>query len=361
MKRLASALVVAVSFGLNAFGQVTMIGASIEPQLFTPKTFLSVSVSNPGPSVPVVLSGELRSEGGEPVLTFRSEEFLLNTGVQQVRSASLIMREFTLGAGPLGRAASIDRRLPAGKYGYCLRIRSDHDPEAQDELCDPFESEDRAFMDLVYPIDGDTIDELRPALSWTITMGKVPVGQIARMLLVPMDSEMDANASIISSRPIFAADRLGPLVVPFPMGVPDLERGKCYAWQVERYLNGASIDRTESWKFCVRKRKEIDPDRYVLVGPHVSNSVAEAIQERLYVKLDGLHGQAPSCRVFRWDGIAVVPGYASLEKVRPMLTRTGSGLYEVDLAICGLKAGVYTLELQIPEEQPRLLRFRISN
>ncbi|MEO8589946.1 MAG: hypothetical protein ABI432_11285 [Flavobacteriales bacterium] len=358
--RLFALTLIAMLFSAGSVAQVTIIGSTIDPQLFTSGSFLQVSISNGGPAIPVVFSGEVRSKDGVHVLIFRSGPYGLGSGLHQLRSSALVMQQFAFGADQRSRTAALEGRLPAGNYTFCIKVSPAQDGEFQDEFCDAFQAEDRLFMDLVYPYDGDTIDEVRPSLSWSITSGKVPPGQVVKALLVPLTPGADAYQAIAAARPIFVADHLQRTVIPYPMGVQNLERGRCYAWQAERFLEGASIDRTEAWKFCVRKPRTPNPDRYVLVGSHASDAVVDAVDHRLYIRYDGQSGAAGVvCKVIRSNGTLTDPRTSDLA-VDPAVRNTGPGLYEVDLAPCGLGIGEYALTVLSGTNRTAKLRFRIT-
>jgi hypothetical protein len=359
IRRLSLGLVLSLSMG-HSWSQLAITHATLETEMFAPRTFLSLSISNPGGQTSAQISGEVLTSNNELVLTFRSASFDVRKGVHQVNSSGLDFTEFSFAQTPLSRSASLERRLPVGGYVLCLVLHPKEGSEPIDEFCEEFESEDRLFMDLVYPVDSDTIDEVRPTLAWTISSSKIPFGQKARLLLVPLTGEGDAYHAMAGARPVFVVDALDRLIVPYPNGVPDLERGRSYAWQVERFRDGVLIDRTEAWRFHVRPDGPIEVDRYVLLGAHTTNATVDVVDDSVFIRIPDNNGRAISCRVFLWNGDMLDTRSNALRNEIPAINPTGNDLFEIDLSGCGLKNGEYGLEVRVDAEPIHLLRIRVG-
>lgn len=360
IRNLSLVLAVLLSMG-HSWSQVSITHATLETELFAPRTFLSVTISNFGEQTSALISGEVRTTDNRLVLTFRSTSFEVKRGAQQVSSSGLVFTDFSFAQNPLARSASLEKRLPVGGYVLCMTVQANENNEKFDEYCDEFESEDRVFMDLVYPVDTDTINEVRPTLTWTISSFRVPFGQNARLLLVPIDGDSDAYQAMAGSRPVFVIDALDKLVLPYPNGVPDLERGRWYAWQVERYRERVLIDRTEVWRFHVRSHIPIESDRYILLGAHSTNAVVDAIENTIFIRCPGSKGRAVSCKVVHSNGQRAETRSTSLRNESPNVTSTGNDLFEIDLSSCGLKPGEYGLEVLVDSEPIHTLRIRVGN
>ncbi len=341
--------------------QVNIVSATIDPYQFAPTTFLSATIYNASAPALVRLQGDVRAVGGAQVLRFRSAPLLVPSGTSRVERQSYSMEQFVRSGDSRYFSAGMDQRLSAGDYEFCVSV----EPFAEDEMMAPYCGdqfvEDLTFMDLVSPMDGDTIDEVRPALTWILTEGGLPVGHSARLSIVPKHAGIDAYQARATSRPMFLLDDVRPGMVGFPVSAPDLERGRCYSWQVERLSNGLAIDRTEAWYFCVRPRRRASPDRYVRVGPYVSDALAEAKDDMLHILCDeASSAEAMELRVLLPQGAAISDRDAA-RGGRPVLRAMGDHLFEVDLGPCRLKGGEYVLVLLEAGRELGRIRFRIPS
>lgn len=361
-KILSGSLVVGCAcLAMTCEAQVSLISTSLRENLVGPTTLFSATVLNSGPSVNVVFSGDLSSADGA-IVRFQSGSYALGAGMQVVDARMLTMGEFTYGSSVMARGVAMEHRLPSGEYRFCLTIGPAIEGEFGDVFCEEHMVEDLRSMDLVYPYDRDTIDEVRPALSWMITGGKVPLGQHARLVLVPKRSDADASQAITSERPLFAVEDLRSPWVPYPAGVASLEKGKCYAWQVERSDATTVVDRTEPWSFCVRDPRLPGPDRYVLLGEGT---------DAIYVPLDG-HIRVQFADPYRSEGVEYAIRddqgklVASTERSgvppsgTPSRYHNGTRLFDLDLQPFHLKPGHYTLTIMDAKGRPNALKFRIE-
>ena len=275
------------------------------------------------------------------------------------RVVDVINREI----GP-GTAQAIDGRLIPGLYELCVRITNDPAMEESDSFCEEVEVEDYGTLDLVYPWDGDTIEDDRPVLSWTRLDGKpsasVPAGY--RLVLVEMRPGMDANASMQVGRPLFIAPGLTSYFVPYPNGVPSLVAGKCYAWEVQR-TSGASIsDRTGPWSFCLRKEDAPTPNKYVDLTGHGRIAQYEVVDDHVYFRVDEPYASHElQCVVLNSDGSAMHPdGAIASERGRPALKSAGVNLYDLDLSTYHLPRGNFELVVKDAKKKEYRLGLHVT-
>ena len=310
----------------------------------------------------IVIDGELRTREGEMVISFRTDRIALSAGSNLVTAGGVALRSFEYGSGDAGRSARHFQRLPGGEYRYCLRLDAPQ-AEARDEYCDRVKADALYYLDLVRPWNGDSIDEVRPALTWTLSGPDAWVsGADVRIVLVPMDKVKPAQA-LASQRPLFMVPHVKERTMPYPAGIPDLERGKCYAWQAELLDGRRVVDRSEPWGFCVRRRKEVVPSKYVKLDRVAPGVVYEVVDGRIYFRYDEPYASdRVDCSIHDGRGKRMEPelredasgsGSAGVRHV-------GVNLYELDLQPYRLTAGHYDLVVRNEKGRVRTLKFHIT-
>lgn len=361
-RRLIQALLL-LAWPCWASAQVIVQTATIEGNLFSQRTFMQVTLLNTGAACAVQMEGAVHTRSGEPVLRFMCAPFQMSTGGRTINSAELTTNTFVFGSGAAARAAQYSNRLPGGEYRFCVKVRSAGN-EVDDEFCEKFIAEEFMFLDLVSPWDGDTIDEVRPALSWTMAgpSGTLGLAEL-RLVLVPMEVHDNPDQAIASAVPMFIIPRLKERIVPYPSGLPSLEPGHCYAWQVEQLDGARVVDRTEPWGFCVRKHKEPVQNKYVRLDRIEPGAVYEALDNKIFFRYDEPYSSNRlDCRIYGPGGLEVEP--VTGNDVDPSgpdgIRSVGVNLYELDLQPYGLKPGYYDLAVRNEKGRPRTLKFHVS-
>ncbi len=340
----------------HADAQVTVQSAQLFERMMTARTFFQVTLNDPGEAVRATLEGEVRTSKGDLVLSFRTTDLLVSPGVSIITADQAQMRSYSVSASTTGQAIEQFQRLPDGHYTYCFRLRSSSG-ELQDELCDGLDVEDLLYLDLVRPWDGDTVDELRPALTWTMSGGPSAMGTAdVRLVLCPAPSGKNAAQAMASERPLFILPHVKERTVPYPFGIPDLEPGKCYAWEVERMDVARVLDRAEPWRFCIRKNDPRLPNKYVLLGHQAPGAIYEATDGRIYFRYDEAYAASHMrCSIIDKDRQLVHP-HVQDDKEQQASEGTdpksiGVNLYELDLSPYALHPGYY--ELAVADEGGR--------
>jgi hypothetical protein len=347
----------------RAHAQVSVQSATVEGMTFSAPAFLRTTLLNAGSACQVMLEGEVRARAGAPVLTFQTDRLLLHGGATTLNAGQLTMRSFVLSTSEVGRTVQRYQRLPEGAYTYCVRVVASGS-EVQDEYCDVLEMEEFLFLDLVQPWNGDTIDEIRPALTWSISGSAVPLSTAdIRLVLAPMTGERKAAQALASERPLFMLPHVQERTVPYPAGVSDLERGKCYAWQAERLVEGRVVDRSEPWSFCVRDRVAPAPDKYVHLDRLAPGTIIKVVDDRIFFRYDEPYAsERIDCRIIGGSGERIVPKVRddASRNAAPDVRSVGENLYELDLSVYGLKPGYYDLVVKNEKGRERTLKFQVG-
>jgi hypothetical protein len=149
----------------------------------------------------------------------------------------------------------------------------------------------------------------------------------------------------------------------FPVGIADLERGKCYAWQAEK-LDGTRVtDRSEPWSFCVKTHPEPFQNKYVRLDRMQPGAVYEALDEKIFFRYDEPYSSTRmDCSIYGKGHLRIDPQLSDdADKTAPAGARSvGVNLYELDLQPYGLKPGYYDLVVKNEKGRDRTLKFHIA-
>jgi hypothetical protein len=339
--------------------QVTPLALRFNDQLVGPSTLFELTISNTGGPEQVAFSGGVWVASGEEVLRFSAKPFPVPAGTSRVSSALLDMESFAYSSTNMGRYTAIQHRLTGGEYRFCVEV-APLSGESSDELCEDISVDDLLFMEPIWPMDNDVIEEQRPNFSWTVSGAALPPGQSAQLVLVPCKEGLAARC-IGAERPLFIAQDVRTPSVPFPPAVPSLEPGARYAWQVERSLNGVVVDRTDPWLFSVHKPNVPAENKYVNLTTIQPGSVYEALGERIFFRYDEAYsGTKLSCLIFDEHGQRMEAQTASESDGATDVKGTGINLYETDLQPYHLKKGYYRLVVADEKNRSYSLKFHIE-
>lgn len=351
-------------FAVQAWPQTQITSALVDGVIFAPTTFLTVSVFHDGPGERASFSGSVSTREGATIVRFRTGEVVLRTGDNVLASVDLALREFSWGSGALALAAQREHRLAGGEYKVC--IDGVLGGESLTPYCEPFDVEEVLFLDLTEPWDRDTIDEVRPALYWTLTGSSAPKNDLDLLLtLAPLNEEKSAQRAVGSSVPVFRLPDPSYPLVPYPSGVPSLEPGRCYAWQVSALRRGIIRERSEAWSFCVRKRPTPVDDRYILLRDNSDATIHRVLNERIHFRFDEPYSVwVIHCEVLNAEHTIISPDASLIvgqgRTVTPNLRNIGVNLYEFDLSSYHLSTGRYELRVKDGKDRERSILFSIE-
>ncbi|MFT3884714.1 MAG: hypothetical protein QM724_04580 [Flavobacteriales bacterium] len=318
-------------------------------------------LQNTGSALRAELMGEVKDGKGGMTLAFHSAAFTLPSGVSSISASMVEMASYIYGGTEAGRMAQQFQRLPEGHYSYCFRLIG-ASGERQDEYCDALEVEAMLYLDLVQPWDGDTIEELRPPLHWMLSGDPASVAQAdVRLVLVPDPQKKNAAQALASERPVFMVPHVQERVLAYPGGVPDLERGKCYAWQAERMKGAQVVDRSEPWSFCVRSLPVTLPNKYVHLGHTLPGSIYEVVDGRIHFRYDEAYASTRlDCIIHDERGEQVRPEVRTDVPDGAVDGRAvGVNVYELDLAPYHLGNGYYDLVVRDEKQRVYTLKFHV--
>lgn len=310
---------------------------------------------------PATVVGELTvTQDGRTVLTMRTASIRAASGVVYYPQGAATVATFRASPDARGQRIMQDMRLPGGSYECCLTVTSDDGELVSSPLCEDLKMQEDLWIDLVEPWDGDTIDITRPMLAWTpYGAPRLPEGVQARLVLAP-SADGQRSHSVVAGTPVFIVDKVTNTSVPYPAGAPDLERGHCYAWQVEALKNNMLVARTEPWRFCVRANQVLVPEKYVLLRQDGGKGVYQVVDGYIYFRTDERYAtRAITCTILTAEGERLEPEVVreNAGEKAPGARTVGVNLYELDLMPYHLKQGHYRLEVLEPHGVRYALQF----
>ncbi len=343
--------------------QVRVDHVVAEGYSLSPASLFQATLTDQGAPITVVIEGSITTTSGAAVLDWKSRAFQLATGTRVVRSAELSWDRYEFGTDALGREAALRQRLPAGRYRFCLRVRAGS--EGDDEWCDAVEMERFVLLDHVHPFDRDTVEERRPALTWTAA-GDVQESADThfRLSLFRMRPGQNAAQAVGSETPVFVLRDALPRFVPYPPAAPDLVPGAWYAWQVELVERDRVIERAEPWSFVVRKRVEPIPNKYVRLDAEKGGSIYEVVDGKIHFRYDEPYASTGlDCTILSAERKLIEPevsGDAVEGSTVPGVRSVGVNLYELDLQPYGLRKGYYELVVKNEKGRSARLKFHVN-
>lgn len=353
----------------EARGQVVIAGAHFREYGIEPRELFTVTVNVGTEPVLAAFTGRIDAMDGSSVVQWRSTPKALAIGTHTIRSSDLAFEQFMYGSSDRGRTAMLQHRLTAGSYRACLSVNLVSSAEPGDEYCDELMVEDMLFMDLIHPLDGDTIQEVRPTLSWWLSEPQLPPGQEARLILVPLNSVQIPAQALAIERPLFEIGAMQRTIVQYPPGYPSLMEGRCYAWQVERTMDNVIIDRTEPWSFCVARPEKARENKYVLLTSREDGSVYDALGQKIFFRFDEPYATSDLQCTIKGKGGRTYQPVVRPDGERSRSTRAsgigadgqeGSNLFVLDLQPLGLKKGYYDLVVRDGKERSYVLKFFVE-
>jgi hypothetical protein len=257
MKKIIVLLLI-VTAGELARGQV-MINLQLPPTGLTVKTQLwNFSLINTGTtSINVKMQIILRdASSGQQVLTGTSKIIDLPKGIRQIQYADMMPVTYSINNSSYGIDASPDGFLPVGVFTICFTaIQSIND--ASDnvaEECETLEIEPISPPMLILPADSEKVDITRPVFNWT---PPIPFTLFSNLsydwLLVEVQSTQTGATALQQNFPLLSQSNLTNTSFQYPLGSPELDTSKLYAWQVTAKNNNNAVGKSEARVFRINK------------------------------------------------------------------------------------------------------------
>ena len=322
---------------------------------------------NPSSNVTVYLQAQLMDAANEPLITVKTNPFLLHNGLNV--SANM---NFSIGSVDYAntsvtnyiRSASI---LPTGKYNYCVKvIIVGGNAEEGDEYCDEIASDLNSYLYLVTPEDKDTVSTLYPLLVWNHSdpFSLLGPGEYYRMVVVALSPDQTAEEGITVNTPIYMKSNLEENQVQYPIDAPALEPGKHYGWEVQLVSNDVVTNKTEAWEFIEAITTKPKDLKYAVVKTSVDGGFYIAVNNRIFFKFDESYATSAvvECIIYdeKMEPVKSRTQDASKDDNSVALKRQGYNQYEIDLDNMNVKSGFYLLQLKNGKGETFKLKFLVN-
>lgn len=241
-------LVLLLLNSLTTFSQVQINFLNASKNYFTTTDFWNVLLISSDKTA-VKCYAEIRIlQGNEKIATAKSEYFLLDNSMNlnSIVGGTTLINYFS------NETSSEFQRLgylPAGKYQYCIAIRSGDEPYLFADECTELEIRDNIMLNLINPPDKSTVD-LNPLLQWICVPGS---GSEYRINLVKKEEKQSVTKAIRNNRNLLDKVSVNELQLNYSANYPMLERGATYLWQVYAIKNGKRVAESDIWSFDINQ------------------------------------------------------------------------------------------------------------
>lgn len=190
----------------------------------------------------------------------------------------------------------------------------------------------------IAPFDKDSIKTHYPLFSWTYLGQRAANNErdFYRFILVELlDDKQSAEAGIVVNRPIIKMDFVMGTQFFYPYDAPELEKGKRYAWQVQRIQNKILIDKSEAWWFII-PLEPINPIQYYKITSKNDGQLYQTIDNKMHIEFYEAYSQK------------VLNYYVLNEKGEKVQTKIFRSIYQQDPELNGeLSPGVNFLIIDL--------------
>lgn len=376
-------LILFITAALPSYSQIKIVSSTFSELLVSPESMNRPIISVGLYVNSILLESELRnSETSEILIRSESNPISVRQGINAIQPMHNSFKVVEYGNSEISNYLRIQKRLPSGRFEYCVRVRTSDGEYFEDELCKEYFVIVNEFLHLIYPADEDTITNLLPVLNWStsaIHEMKLEVKQY-RIILTDKEGERDAETALNINPGIFFKDNLNNLSIPYPASATALQKGHSYAWRVECLVNGQVVEETESWTFTIKGDEEEENRKYVLLKQDLGGESYKVLNGKIYFALiERYSGETefPKFQI-RSDGGELMDKPAEYDLDAPELnnlnegkqtdsemglynkTIQGPNKYLLDITKYGLKPGLYTMEVWNFKNELYKLKFRIS-
>jgi hypothetical protein len=359
---LISIFLLVLSYQLSA--QLVIVSAHVESFNVTPQSLCNVSIMNPGMDMKIVLESKIANNSGEMILKVRTSAILIKNGINNMSSLTFGLSSVEYGSSTQANYVKTMHILPCGYFNYCCRI-VEYNAEVGDEYCEDIESTMNSFLNLVLPYDKDSIEQGNPLLVWTHSepFNALAQGESFRLVLTELKKDQSAEVAVLNNIPLFFKEYLTAHQLQYPPDAAELEKGKSYAWQVQKISKGNMIDKTEAWSFVVKPDYVVKDNKYATLKKTLDASYYIAANNKIFFRFDeDYYSNSLNYNIYNGKHEKVKLVVKSDEKSKNAATVAikiaGINRYMLDLSSTSLSSEIYTLEVINEKNEHFLLKFK---
>ena len=148
-----------------------------------------------------------------------------------------------------------------------------------------FSSIGQDAITLIQPYDKDTIETIYPVFTWYATDFSGERDDIRYVFtLVELNNDQSAHAGLLINTPLIQIGNIQGYQFSYPFDAPELKYNHRYGWRLQKQVNGAIVNESESWEFILYK-EIIVPKKYVVLNTDFTSFIYDVNREGLYFKL----------------------------------------------------------------------------
>jgi hypothetical protein len=188
------------------------------------------------------------------VLSASSAEYMLAAGTRQMQSSDFMPLVYNVNSANYTIDNNPNGFLPVGNFMICYqfsKITGDN-VEMIAEECETIEVEPLSPPLLVFPEDDAVLESTRPVFNW---IPPTPFNLFSNLSydfrLVEVGSMQVASDAIQQNIAVYAQQNIATQVTIYPAGLPALDTGKVYAWQVTAKSNNSFVAKSDVWVFKI--------------------------------------------------------------------------------------------------------------
>lgn len=350
----------------HLFSQVNILSASLNQFNITPKSLCEISVFNYNQETLVILEASLLSATNKPLLKIISRPFRIKKGLNESLANELQLDYVNYSGDPEASFIQTNHMLPSGNYLFCCNLRMVTKGDlGTAEYCQDLIGDEEKFLYLIYPPDHDTIETLNPLLIWNHGLDNnfSSNEESYRIVLAEISPEQSSQSGIEANVPLFYKNYLNSHQILYPFEAQPLQKGKRYAWIIQRIVRGSIVNSTEAWDFYIKADPPPVIHNYVIPKKSLDAGFYSLQSDELYFKFDDKYkGRALECRLSASGSPHDVkkPDAEATSGNALSASYKGSGIYMIDTGKLNLKKGSYILEIANSKEEKFYIKFYVD-
>lgn len=188
------------------------------------------------------------------VMTAVTAEFNLAPGTRQMQQNDFMPIVYNVVNANYNIDNNPNGFLPIGNFDICyqfIKIINDYTENLAEE-CEALEIEPLSPPLLVFPEDEAEIETPRPVFNWIPPAPTTLFSNLSYDLrLVEVSGIQTPSDAIQQNSAIYSQQNINVQSAMYPPGLPALDTGKLYAWQVTANNNGSFISKSDVWVFRI--------------------------------------------------------------------------------------------------------------
>ncbi|MDP2174450.1 MAG: hypothetical protein Q8K70_00925 [Bacteroidota bacterium] len=359
-------LILATLLLLNtkSYAQLNIQFNGVNEYLFNSSQVLNfTAINSNSKSYQVYFIGKIKDQNNDIVLEYKTTNVLLNVGANIFSKFNISFSELRFLNSDILEVEEKSGVFPYGAYQICMYAQCVEancgdvgvNGGMETPECITVKVENPTPLLLAYPDNESEIEVTRPMYLW------IPPSPIAsssqlnyRMRLVEIMDGQSKSDALTMNRPLIEESGIMKPSLMHPLDVPELEKGKWYAWEVEAYVGQTFIARSEQWKFKVKKEEEKkEKPSYVLLKTD-DNSVYQFKDILYFTYIENRINNALEVKIYNLEEQLIYNGGNNFEAIR------GENSYDIKLNEGKFyKNTIYILVLKNIYNEQYVLKFKL--